>query len=386
MTHIDEGQQGAESDLSGIDVRWQANEQTLVRAEIAASSNVNGGITSSGRAQMLSVEHRSDKLDLRAQYKEVDQEFGLGQQAAALRGIRKFGLDGRYEYSTEVSLNVRASQQTNLETRANRLAAEAGVEYKGDKTSATLGVVHAQDNFADGKSRTSDVLQGGLSRRLFNSALKLRANGSVGLSDENENSDYISSLVLGFDYEVLPEVDIFMEFESAEGADIRSEMTRVGVRASPWNRAQFVSSLTNEMSEFGPRLFANLGLIQGFQVNDAWVVDIGLDQTRTMTDPTLRRFDEETEFAYGSQRDDFTAAFLGTQYQFELWSVNSRLEYRDSDNEKRVSLLSGWYREPSLGRGMSAGLTVYSSRLADNTDSITTNLRLGWSFRPAESA
>lgn len=386
LTHINEGQQGAEGDLTAIDLRWQASDETLLRAELAQSNNESGGISGRGRAQMLSVEHRSDKLDLRAHYKEVDQAFGLEQQSAAERGIRKFGIDGRYAYSPEVSLNVRATQQKNLETGADRLAAEAGLQYQGDRSSASLGLLHAQDDFADGASRSSDVIEGGVSRRLFNSALKIRANGSLGISGATENSDYLSSYVLGFDYEVMTDVDIFFELENAEGTDIKSEMTRVGVRASPWSRAQINSSFVNESSEFGPRLFANLGIIQGFQVNESWSVDIGLDRTRTLSDPGLRRFDEEREFAFGSQRDDFTAAFLGTLYQSEYWSVNSRIEYRDSDNEKRMSLISGWYREPSLGHGMSAGLSIYRSELIDSTDALTVDARMGWAFRPAESS
>ncbi len=386
LTYINEGQQGAEADLTGIDLRWQANDATLLRAEIAQSNNETGGTNNSGRAQMFSIEHRSDKLDLRAHYQQVDQLFGLNQQSAAERGIRKFGIDGRYEYSREVFLNLRAVQQENLETGAERLAAEAQIEYQGEQSTASLGLVHAQDDFTDGDSRSSDVVRAGVSRRLFDSSLKIRANGNVGINGESENSDYLSSYVIGFDYEVLQDVNAYIEYEKAEGASLESEMTRVGVRASPWHRAQVNSSVVNEMTEFGPRLFANLGLIQGFQINESWMIDIGVDQTRTLSDPNLRRFDEERELAFGSQRDDFVAAFLGTLYQSELWSVNSRVEYRDADNEKRVSLLSGWYREPSLGHGMSAGLAIYRSDLTEGSNALKATLRMGWAYRPATSS
>lgn len=386
LTYINEGQQGAQGDLTGVDLRWQVNDATMLRAELAQSNSESGGSVSKGRAQLLGIEHRSDKLDLRAHYKEVDQAFGLEQQSAAEKGIRKFGVDARYAYSTEISLHVKAIKLKNLETGADRLAAAAEVQYQGDRSSASLGLVHAQDDFSDGVSRTTDVIQGGVSRRLFNSALKIRANGSVGIGAAENNGDYLASYVLGFDYEVMPGVDIFLEFENAESADIQSEMTRVGVRASPWSRAQIHSSFVNETSEFGPRLFANLGLMQGFQVNESWSVDIGLDRTKTLSGPGLRRFDEERELAFGSQRDDFTAAFLGTLYQSEYWSVNSRIEYRHSDSEKRRSLISGWYREPGLGHGMSAGLSIYHSETSDASDSLTVDARMGWAFRPAESS
>jgi hypothetical protein len=104
VTHINDGQQGAEADLTGVDLRWQANDATLISAEIAQSNNDSGGTSTTGSAQLLSIEHRSDKLDLRARYQKIEQAFGLNQQSAAQKGIQKFAIDGRYQYSHEVFL------------------------------------------------------------------------------------------------------------------------------------------------------------------------------------------------------------------------------------------------------------------------------------------
>ena len=75
-------------------------------------------------------------------------------------------------------------------------------------------------------------------------------------------------------------IDIVAEYETAESRDIESQMSRIGVRATPWERSQINSFVTNETSEFGPRLFANVGLVQGFQMAGAkriiaslWQVD-----------------------------------------------------------------------------------------------------------------
>ena len=386
LTHVTEQRQLESGQLNAIDAQWRLNDETLLRAEYAETDNEELAGDRSGSAQALSVEHRSDKLDVRASYREVDQDFGLGQQSAAEKGIRKYALDGRYEFTTEIALRAQAVHQENLESGAERTLAEADLEYQGEGTTASLGITHAEDAFLDGETRTSNVVEAGLSRRLFQSALTVRANGSFGIGDEPENADYLSSFVFGFDYTVRPEVDVFVEYENSEGRDIESEMTRIGVRASPWSRAQFNSSVSNEMTEFGPRLFANLGLVQGFQVNERWVVDIGFDQSRTLRDTEFRPFDTDRELAFGSFRDDYAAGYVGTLYQSELWSMNSRLEYRDSDSERRTSLTSGWYREPRLGHGMSAGFTVYRSDRADGSDATTTELRYGWAYRPADSS
>lgn len=386
VSYVSEGRAAEQGDMSAVDLRWQMNPTTGVYMEYATSDVDDNGNQRAGSAELLRIEHRSDKLDLRATYREIDEDFGLGQQSTAERGIRKYAVDGRYEFTTEVALTAQAALQENLETGTERTVAEADLEYHGGQTTASVGLTHAQDAFTDGIEQTSNVLVAGFSRRLFDSALTARANGSIGLGDEPENADYLSSYVFGFDYTVLPEVDVFVEYENASGRDVDAEMSRVGVRASPWSRAQFNSSLTSEMSEFGPRLFANLGLIQGFQINEQWVVDVGYDQTRTVRDPNLRTFDPDRELAFGSFRDDFAAGYVGTLFQSELWSVNSRLEYRESDPEERATFLAGWYREPRLGHGMSAGVTVYHSDREDGTRTMAAELRYGWAYRPADSS
>ncbi|MBT8077060.1 MAG: DUF11 domain-containing protein [Gammaproteobacteria bacterium] len=385
LTHIDDSQQGSESELTGIDLRWQATNSTVVRAEIARSESLDGVAAESGTAELLSIEHQSDRLDLRAYYRSIDDGFGLGSQSGAESGISRIGLDGRLKLNAELQLNAQANVQENLESGAERAVAEADVTWQTESSSATAGLVHATDEFTDGEKLSSTVAQVGVSKRMFDSALTVRANGSTQLGGDAQNGDYPTSYVLGADYEAFTGVSLFGELEQAEGRDIEASMARVGVRATPWSRAQFNSSVTNQVSEFGPRLFANVGLSQGFQLNDRWAVDIGIDKVETLSDTDLRRFDEERELAFGSLTEDFTAASVGAMYQSEFWAANSRLEFRDSDVEQRMSLLFGWYREPRAGHGLSAGLSVLHGDQDNGARSLTADLRLGWAYRPAGS-
>ena len=191
--------------------------------------------------------------------------------------------------------------------------------------------------------------------------------------------------MVGADYQITNGVELFTEYEAASGSLLDTSMTRVGVKASPWHRAQIKSSVTNEQTEFGPRLFSNVGLIQGFQLSEHWTLDLGLDQANTITDGSIRQFDPDRELASGSLDDDFVAVFVGVAYAADLWSANSRIEYRNSDSEERKSLLSGWYREPTLGHGLSAGLTVFTTETNANTHSSAANFKFGWAWRKSES-
>ena len=182
----------------------------------------------------------------------------------------------------------------------------------------------------------------------------------------------MNSIVTGDDFDPLP--------ASPDGIFFDTDGS-----GAPWSRGQINTFLTNETSEYGPRLFANVGLIQGFQINEQWTADFGLDHTRTLADPGVRVFDTDRELSSGSFNDDFVAAYVGTMYSAERWSANSRIELRDSDTEERITLLMGWYREATIGHGMSAGFTMFRTNNTLGGELAQANLRFGWAYRPADS-
>ena len=385
VTHINDATAGAEADLSGVDLRWQINEQTLFEVEIATSNATIGGVSQSGSASTLGIEHSSENLDVRAFISAVDDGFGLGYQSAAEKGVRRLGIDARVKFGERFMVEGEASWQQNLQTDAIRNVARARVRYERDNFTARLGLTHAEDAFDDGETLISDVVELGLTQKIFDGNMRLRMSTSTTLSQDAANVDYPTSLVVGADYRVFKDVDLVVEYEKATGRDIEATMTRVGVRASPWSRGQINTFLSNETTEFGPRLFANVGLVQGFQLNEHWVVDVGVDHTKTLLDSGVQIFDPDRELVSGSFNDDFVAAYAGATYTSELWSANSRIEIRNSDAEERLTLLLGWYRQPSIGHGLSAGLTMFKT---DNTlggGLSQTNLRFGWAYRAADS-
>jgi hypothetical protein len=190
---------------------------------------------------------------------------------------------------------------------------------------------------------------------------------------------------VGADYRIGEGIDMVAEYEQAEGQDIEASMARIGVRATPWSRGQISSFVTNEVSEFGPRTFANLGLVQGFKLNERWVIDVGVDHAETLTDTSAPRFDPDRALTSGSLTDDFTAMFAGAMYSSEFWSANTRLEVRESDSEDRLTMLVGWYREPAVGHGLSAGFTMFTADTPTGNELVQANLRLGWAYRIAGS-
>lgn len=383
VTHINEGQQGAEADLSGVDFRWQANETTLVKAEYATTNRNIAGVDQEASAYQMTVEHRGEKADVRAYVKEVEQNFGLGHQSAAESGIRKAGVDARIRLNERFVIEGEAYAQQNLETGTHRTVGRGLVRYENGSFTASSGLSYAEDEFADGETRKSELAEVGLSQRLFGGRLTLRVNGNVANDEDAENTDYPTSLVVGVDYRLGDGVDLFAEWEDSSSRDIEATMTRVGVRASPWSRAQINTSVTSESTEYGPRVFANLGLTQGFQIRDNWYLDVGVDQTNTIVQSGARIFDTDRELVSGSLNEDFLAAYVGAMYSAELWSANTRIEHRNSNTEERTTLISGWYREPHMGHSLSAGLTMFRSENISGARTTLADLKLGWAYRIA---
>ena len=384
VSRIDDASQGAEADLTGFDLRWQINDQTVLKAEIADSNATIAGVEQDGSAHSMQLEHNGEKVDVRAFIREVDERFGLGYQSTADQGMRRVGLDARARIGERITVEGEAGWQQNLQTDAIRNLVRGLLRYERENFTARIGLAHAEDEFDDGDTRKSDLAEFGITQKFFDSKVKLRLNGSTTLSGEAENIDYPTRYVFGADYRVAEGMDLVAEYEDAEGEDVDASMTRLGVRAAPWSRAQINSFVTNETTEFGPRLFANVGLIQGFQLNEKWVFDLGVDQAKTIVDPNMRQFDTDRELPSGSLNEDFMAAHAGAMYKSELWSANARIEKRDADSEDRVSMLMGWYRQPQRGHGLSAGMTVFMAESASGNELAQGKLRFGWAYRLAD--
>ncbi|MGI9235724.1 MAG: OmpA family protein [Woeseiaceae bacterium] len=384
VSHINDSTQGAEADLTGVDFRWQINDQTILKAEAASSNATTAGVDQEGTAHRVELEHNGETVDVRAFISEVEDAFGVGYQSTAELGIRRVGVDARAKVGERFAFEGEAGWQQNLQSDAIRNIARGLIRYDRDDFTARFGLAHAEDDFDDGETSTSDLVELGLSKKVFDNKINLRIDGSSAIGEDAGNTDYPSQVVVGADYRVGDGLDLVAEYEDAQGKNLDAQTTRLGVRATPWSRAQVNSFLTNETSEFGPRLFANVGLIQGFQLSDKWIVDVGVDHSETLLDSDARLFDPDRELSSGSLSEDFTAAYAGAMYTTELWSANARLESRNSDTEERISTMMGWYRQPTTGHGLSAGLTMFQADNSLGNELTQANLRFGWANRVAD--
>ncbi|MEM8547846.1 MAG: hypothetical protein AAGF46_06760, partial [Pseudomonadota bacterium] len=373
-----------ENILLGADLAWQMTNATRLEVEYADTDRDDLAGATSGYAYSVELQHNTGSVDARVYHNVSDAGFGLGQQAGNQLGIEQTGASFRWQIAQYWLLQSQLGWQENLDNGIERSVGEAEIRYDNGDVGAWLGVNAVRDETPDGLEAESMLARAGVSKRLLRDRVTLRLSGESALSNgDNASVDYPDRLTGGVDLN-FRKATFFVEHEIADGENIDAQTTRVGVRATPWQRAQFTTTLDNQVTEFGPRLLANVGLIQGWQLSERWTVDVGVDHSNTLVDSGAIVLDPERPLASGSLSSDFVSAFVGALYQSDSWSLNSRYEHRNADTEAADTVIFGWYREPSAGHAFSAAVQWFDNERAGGESQQRGDIRFGWAWRKAD--
>ncbi len=388
-----DGAVAGDTDLAGLDLRWLASPATELRAELARSRSDDPARREAATAWLAELAHVTERLDAVLYLREQQSDFGVGEQFSAEDGTRKAGLDLRWKWNPRWSLEGEWLAQRSLETAADRQLASAAVRYEQDGSSIGVGLRHVADAVPGQARQQSEQAFFTSAVDVLDRRVTLRASADATLRGRDASIDYPARTLLGADWHLREDVDLFAEWEHATGAALQSDMTRLGVRARPWERTQLQSSVSQEITENGPRSFANFGLTQGFRLTERWTFDVGLDQSNTLRGAVaVPLISAQAPLASGSTSEDFLATFLGTQYHDERWTLTGRAERRTADSGQRWTFSGGWYREQSEGHSLSLALqhldsTPRDSGIAGDAGAAEsgTDLRFAWAWRPAGS-
>ena len=141
------------------------------------------------------------------------------------------------------------------------------------------------------------------------------------------------------------------------------------------------ASLGNQYSLDSNRTYANLGLVQRWQINNLWQADAGIDRAQTLRNTGVKSLNPNVPPASGPSGGDYTAFSLGANYNDTVWGANSRIERRTSDNDKRLNFLIGFQHTLDAGRVLSSGFSYISSQSAI-ARSQKSDIRLSYAHRP----
>jgi uncharacterized repeat protein (TIGR01451 family) len=390
-SYMQEGAEAGATRLAGTDIRVKVSEHTGLRAEIARSESDNPLRAQEADAYFTEIKHVSERIDASAYLRQQDSQFGFGQQISTEGGTRKVGLDGRVKLSDTWALRAEAFQQSMLNTPTERQMASAEVRHETARYGVGLGAHHVSDAGLPQGDLVSDLASLNGNLNLWKDRVILKGAYDHSLNGPAESVDYPARSMVGVDYKLSQATTVFSEYEHTDGAQISSDMTRVGMRTTPWQRAQLSSSMNQQFSEFGPRVFANLGLTQGWQVNERWAMDFGLDQTKTIRGSELpaqaaATRNTTTPLASGSLTEDFLASSVAAMYRGIDWTFTSRVEHRDSDSEQRWAYVGGLYREAAKGNVFSLQVNWLTSDASTRGDTDLALMRFSWAYRPVESS
>ena len=384
LSHIHEDQTGAEGDLTGIDLTYDIDENTRLKAELASSDTEFAGREQDGTAYVAELSHRAEKWDGSVYARKQEADFGLGQQKGSETGTEKIGVDASYRVNDKLRVDGQAYREDNLVTDAEQKVAEAGVNYMAGEYELHAGLRSARDTFGDGSKNESDQITLGVGRRFLDNRLNLRFEHDQSIGGKNESTDFPTRTRIGADYTLTPNVSVFGVHEVTDGDNEDTEGTRIGMRATPWKGGQISTSLGQEINENGSRIFSNLGLRQTWQINEAWAVDAGLDRSETIRDPDATPFNVNAAPPFGSSTD-FTAVSFGAAYRQATWSWTSRLETRQSDTEDKYSVTTGIVGEPRDGLGLGLGVQFFDTESGLGAKNKNGDIRFSLAHRPIDS-
>lgn len=387
-TFVHDDTPGNAGSLTGVDLDWELADGLRLEAELARTDTDRAA----GNAMRVELEQNTAKLAGELFYRQQDGDFGLGQQTVFTSGLRSYGATGEYRLNAAWLLRGEAYQQRDLDTDGERRVLGVEAEYRRNDARYRAGVRDVSERVATGASRDASQIIGGVSQRLLDNRLTLRADAEVGVSGGNQNTDYPSRAILGAEYDLYSNLTLVGEQEFTFGGERDTQDTRLGLKTRPWAGADFNTGLQRELSEDGQRVFATTGLIQQWRLNERWFFDFGADRTQTLTesgapnDAPALSFRPVNQPASGSYSEDFTAFFSGVGYRREQWDVSSRLEFHLGDQSDKWNWLAGANRQLSEGKIVSASLSVLNEKQISGARQNSADLRMGLAWRPLESA
>lgn len=377
------------TDIAAVDLLARVGDNTEIRAEFGVSRRESEEAT----GWLVEAQHQTATLDLLAYARQIDAGYGIGQQNAAERGRRKFGIDGRVLLSQQLSFVGSLWQDESLVDPARRRAAQGQVVLTRQNTDLRFGLAHFDDRLADGSNASSTVLEAGATQRLLGNRLELSAGTAIALG-KAESLDLPARHRVGVRYAITQDVRLVGTYEIADGETLNARQLRGGIEVSPWQGGQVVTTLGQEtIGENGTRSFAAFGLSQTLQVTPALTIDATIDGNRTLGgDPgTGGVINPNQPPASGGQLtggllfEDFTAVTLGAAWRKDRWSVTARGELRDGQAVDRKGLLFGAIRQLGEGSLVGSGATWTLSEAAGGASAEILDASIAFAHRPDAS-
>ncbi len=386
VTKISEGRVGGDAEIDGINLQHQLNDHIQIKVEMARSLDEREtGSRAAGSAYSAEIESRTERLDTRAYVREEEDGFGLGQTSGAENGSSKAGVEASLNATERVRIKGQLYRQETLGTGAIRDLAEAEGSYQFDSSSVRMGARTARDERGNGTEEVSDQITAGASKYLYDNKLVARIDREQNISSSKINSsDFPNRTRLGVDYRLTSSTDLFAEQEFTDG-DLRdTRNTLVGVKSSPWEGGKIYTGLKQSSDDERATTSANVALQQKWLLTERWSLDVGAEESKTVSDKPTTPLNANVPFASGNS-DDFSAASVGLTYAPGGWLWTGRLEARNGNTDDTWAAATSLQTTPNRAVSTLFSLQHTESERATGESSNSTGVRLGMAYRPENS-
>jgi uncharacterized repeat protein (TIGR01451 family) len=383
--------------LIGADLKVKVGKDSEVRVEVAETRGELGVLTPEGAAWLTEFEHHSGRYDALVYARRQEADFGrtLSQQSGGDAGQEKVGAEGQIRLAPGWSVNGQLYQQENLVSDVTRDAVASKLQYKNDNGGFSVGAQVINDRAGNGvlagQDFRSEQATASANRFFLKRKLELSAQAETGFGGQSESVDFPDRYLAGASYLLNDQVRLLAGQEFTDGYAFNTSTSRAGVQVTPWKGARLDSTLNkSDISEYGPRTFAQYGLTQGIVLNQRWGVDFSVDSSQTLKENGAAQpvLNGAHPVASGGSltgpglTEDFVAVSTGATYRAPVWSWNGRLEDRNGETADRVGLVSNFLRQAQAGVAFASSSQLFRNKQISGTDGWLASLDLSWAWRP----
>jgi uncharacterized repeat protein (TIGR01451 family) len=383
------------TNLAGADLKIRVGKDSELRVEAAQTSGQAATISTEGIAWLTEFEHHSSRYDALLYARRQEPGFGLNQQSFSAAAQQKIGAQGRMRLSDTWTVQGEAYQQENLSSKTTRDAAQGKLRYETTEGGVSVGAQSITDRSEGGalagRDYRSDQAMLSANRWFMNRKLELSAQSETALGGRSDSVDFPDRYLLGATYAITDYARLLAGQEFTDGA-YDTSTSRVGVQVTPWKGARLDSTLNqSQISEYGPRTFAQMGMTQAVLINERWGMDLSVDSSQTFNKsaqpgPVLNR--NHPVAAGGSlggipgATEDYVAVSTGASYRAPLWSWNGRAETRNGETTDRYGFVSHFLRQAKAGVAFGSSAQFLRTEQEAGATSRLASVDLSWAFRP----
>jgi outer membrane protein OmpA-like peptidoglycan-associated protein len=344
--------------LNSIDLRLKLSDALEIKAEAASTDNTDNGVNTQASANYISLDYRGEQLQTKAYIQTQQAGFGLDQLNDSEGSTEKASVEATYYFTSQKYVNALLTDQNTLGSQQRLTMAEVKLNNEYELGRYHLGVRTQDTSSAIGDTQSIQQLLAGHSYTLLNGKVLLNADAEINVK---QTEDVYDLLRLSTDYRITDTVTLFGIFETGFEKDA-PQRTALGLRAKPWQGMQVSNSVEEQQSKDGARLFAVHGLNQEINLDENWQISFGYDQASDLQNSI------NDQALLTSTSEDFYAVTTGWGYRSTTWQWTNRIEYRESDLNRKWNGTTGLYRPIALGLAMGINGEY---RLDDSQDSKT---------------